>query len=126
MRFAITAALALAACTPQMTTEKASTASFIDLCRSNHWSLNTRGEPDTTAVAALVALHDVPKRDITALLARAPYVGMSERTLRCMWGDFFDGVNTTQTARSTDRQYVLIFSAGYVYTRAGRVYSIQM
>jgi len=72
----------------------------------------------------------VSKREFRQIASGQPYIGMSERILKCAMAGSYPDINVTRTKYGTSKQYVygdVLSSKGatYVYTENGIVTTIQ-
>ena len=120
----------LAGCVPIATEKNVGTMPMADLCTSVIVASNL-GNPG----GAALALAEVERRgqftaaEMRAIRTNSVVPGMSEAAAVCAWGNAYDTVNLTSTARGTSKQFVYssdYSKTRYFYTENGRVTAVQM
>ncbi|WP_342070562.1 hypothetical protein [Yoonia algicola] len=119
-------ALSLAGCmgTNVMTGGTPETATVEELCKIVHWERNGFDYGSDAAFAELTKRGLFTARELRGVRAGLPSIGDSEIAAQCSRGFFFEDVNTTATARSVRKQYVVALGF-YIYVENGVVTAIQ-
>jgi hypothetical protein len=131
-RCGVVAALALvfSGCVPIATETSVATMTVEDLCVSIIVARNLGN-----AKGKALALTEVERRggfaesDLRYIRTNTVAPGMTERGAVCAWGNAYDAVNVTTTARGSSKQYVYssdYAKTRYFYTENGRVTAVQM
>lgn len=96
------------------------------------WAVSRAGNsgPENAKIAydELKRRGDISERDLNLIAAGRLVPGMSELAAICVWGGMYDAVNTTVTARGTEKQYVSYSDyrpTYYFYTKNGIVTTVQ-